>query len=101
MYLVNASFIMEAPTAGVFLDRLPHLLKELRLMPSVSVMLEAGGVAATDAEAMTIAMQWRFESRREASLWLEDGFAGLASKTGGEFGERVMIFTSLFEEIWS
>ena len=87
---------MEKATETEFL-RL--LLGSVDTRPRISALVEAGGRPAADDEPHTISLQWEFADLAGAKKWETEGFADFASVVADKFGERVMVFSSIFEII--
>lgn len=101
MFVFNASFMMEHETEPQFLKWLKKIKSVVPAdVPSrVSVMREAGGISHSEADAQTVSVQWEFGSMSEARDWSGKEFNEIMRECERDFGDKVMVFTSIFETL--
>ncbi len=101
MFIHNATFILDPARGEEFLDWvMPRARQAAGEAPSrLSVMRQAGGEVAGEAQALSVAFQAEFPTIEEALEWSESSLSPLISDFERLFSPGAMVFTSIFETI--
>lgn len=99
MLIHNATFMVAPERGAEFIDWFVPLARKAGPEGKyrVSVMRQAGGTAATDGQALSVAFQAEFESMAEIGEWTGKRLRPLVAAFERRFAPEAMVFTSVFE----
>ena len=101
MYIHNASFIIDPARGEEFIDWMLPLARKVAdpAVSRLSVMRQAGGEVAGEAQALSVAFQTEFHTVEEAEEWVRKRLNPLVAAFERRFAPGAMVFTSIFETI--
>lgn len=102
MLIHNATFMVEAQKGAEFLEWFAPLAHKAAPegKSRLSVMRQAGGEVAGEAQPLSVAFQAEFETMAEIEEWTAKRLRPLVAAFERRFAPEAMVFTSVFEEIW-
>lgn len=101
MFIHNVSFIIDPRKRDEFLRWVsPRARDAAGDLPSrLSVMRQAGGEDAKNAQALSIAFQAEFNTMTQVVEWVESELNPLIAEFEKRFAPEGMAFTSIFETV--
>lgn len=102
MLIHNATFMVEPERGAEFLEWFAPLARKAgpEGRSRLSVMRQAGGQIAGEAQALSVAFQGEFESMVEIEEWTAKRLRPLIAAFERRFAPDAMVFTSVFETIF-
>lgn len=102
MLIHNATFMVAPERGAEFLEWIAPLAYKAggRRRPRLSVMRQAGGATADEAQALSVAFQVEFETMAEVEEWTGKRLRPLVAAFERRYAPDAMVFTSVFETIF-
>ncbi|MBD5340249.1 MAG: DUF4286 family protein [Muribaculaceae bacterium] len=102
MLIHNATFMVEPQRGAEFLEWFAPLAHKAgpEGKSRLSVMRQAGGAVAGEAQALSVAFQGEFDTMEEIELWTSKRLNPLVAAFQRRFAPDAMVFTSIFETIF-
>ena len=103
MLIHNATFMVDPRRGAEFLEWFAPLAHKAgpEGRSRLSVMRQAGGAEAGEAQALSVAFQGEFDTMQEIDEWTAKRLRPLIAAFERRFAPEAMVFTSVFETIFS
>lgn len=103
MLIHNATFMVDPRRGEEFLEWFAPLAHKAgpEGKSRLSVMRQAGGAPAGEAQALSVAFQGEFDTMQEIDEWTAKRLRPLVAAFERRFAPDAMVFTSIFETIFS